>query len=97
MPTFTLALNWTEQGIRGVKDFPKRSQAARDMGKKMGVDIKHVFITTGESDLLLIAESANGDNIAKFALALAAQGNVRTRISRAWTESEFQKMLSELP
>ena len=28
MPTFMLSLNWTDQGIRGVKDAPKRSQAA---------------------------------------------------------------------
>jgi uncharacterized protein with GYD domain len=27
MPTFILTLNWTEQGIRAVKDAPKRSQA----------------------------------------------------------------------
>jgi uncharacterized protein with GYD domain len=30
MPTFILTLNWTEQGIRGVKDAPKRSQAAKE-------------------------------------------------------------------
>ena len=27
MPTFMLSLNWTDQGIRGVKDAPKRSQS----------------------------------------------------------------------
>jgi uncharacterized protein with GYD domain len=45
----------------------------------------------------LILEAANGDNVAKLALVLGSQGNVRTRISRAWTEAEFGKMLSELP
>jgi uncharacterized protein with GYD domain len=28
MPTFILSLNWTDQGIRGVKDAPERSKAA---------------------------------------------------------------------
>ena len=97
MSKFLLQLGWTEQGIKGVKDFANRSQAARETGKKLGVEIEQVYLTTGESDLLLILESANGDNVAKFALALASRGNVRTRMSRAWTEAEFGKMISELP
>jgi uncharacterized protein with GYD domain len=97
MPTFILSLKWTEQGIRSVKDSPKRAQAARDLGKKLGVEIKQVFLTSGESDLLLIVDAADGDSIAKFALALGSQGNVRTRTARAWPEAEFQKFIAELP
>src|SRR5438067_1941517 len=61
MPTFILSLNWTDQGIRAVKDAPKRSAAARELAKKVGVDIKQVYLTSGESDLLLIVDTANGD------------------------------------
>lgn len=94
---FILSLNWTEQGIKSVKDSPKRAQAARDIAKKLGVEIKQVFLTSGESDLVLIVETGNGDNIAKFAMALGSQGNVRTRTARAWTEQEYTKLISELP
>jgi uncharacterized protein with GYD domain len=97
MPMFILSLGWTDQGIRSVKDAPKRAQAARDLAKKVGVDIKNVYLTSGESDLVVIVEAPSGDNVAKFALALSAMGNVRTRTARAWTESEFQKLISELP
>jgi uncharacterized protein with GYD domain len=97
MPTFALSLNWTDQGIRSVKDVPKRSKAARDLGKKLDVHIKEIFLTTGEHDLLVIAEAPDGENIAKFALALSSLGNVRTHTARAWPESEFTKLISELP
>jgi uncharacterized protein with GYD domain len=97
MPMFILSLGWTDQGIRSVKDAPKRAQAARELAKKVGVDIKNVYVTSGESDLLVIVEAPSGDNVAKFALALSALGNVRTKTARAWTESEFQKLVSELP
>ena len=50
MPTFMLSMSFTDQGIRGVKDAPKRAQAARDLGKKSGVEIKHLYLTAGESD-----------------------------------------------
>ncbi len=97
MPTFILTLNWTDQGIRGVKDAPKRSQAAKEMAKKLGVEVKQVYLTSGEHDLLIIVESPSGDNVAKFALATGSLGNVRTNTARAWSEPEFQKLMSELP
>jgi uncharacterized protein with GYD domain len=97
MPTFILSLDWTEQGIRGVKDAPKRAQAARELAQKVGVEIKEVYLTSGDRDLLVIVETPNGDNVAKFALALGSQGNVRTRTVRAWPQSEFHKLIAELP
>ena len=97
MPTFILSLNWTDQGIRSAKDAPKRSKAAHQLAKKVGIEIKQIFLTSGDSDLLVIVDSPNGDNVAKFSIALGAQGNVRTRTARAWSEPEFTKLISELP
>ena len=48
----------------------------------MGVEIKEVYLTSGDDDLLIILDTPNGDNVAKFALALGALGNVRI----AWPE-----------
>jgi uncharacterized protein with GYD domain len=97
MPTFMLSLNFTDQGIRGIKEAPKRVQAARELAKKLGVEIKQVYLTAGDSDLVIFLDTPNGDNVAKFALALGAIGNVHTRTGRAWTEAEFLKIVSELP
>ena len=97
MPTFILSLNWTDQGIRAVKDAPKRSQAARELAKKLGVEVKQIYLTSGENDLLIIVDAPSGDNVAKFALATGSLGNVRTRTARAWSEPEVQQLISELP
>lgn len=97
MPIFMLSLNWTDQGIRGIKNAPTRLQAGRDLAKKLGVEIKNLYLTTGDSDLVLFVDAPNGDNVAKFALALASQGNVHTRTARAWSEAEYTKLVSELP
>jgi uncharacterized protein with GYD domain len=94
---FILSLNFTDQGIRAIKDAPKRAQAARELAKRVGVEIKQVYLTSGESDLVVMVETPNGDNMAKFALALGAQGNVRSRTARAWTMEEYQKLVAELP
>jgi uncharacterized protein with GYD domain len=97
MPTFVITANWTDQGVRAIKDVPKRYQAARELGKKLGVEITQSYITTGDSDLLLIIDAPDGGNVTKFALALSSLGNVRTRTARAWPEAEYGKMISELP
>jgi uncharacterized protein with GYD domain len=94
---FIMSINWTEQGIRGVKDAPKRREAAKKQAKKLGVEIKQLYLTSGDSDMVAIVETSNGDNVAKFAMALGAQGNVRTRTVRAWTEAEFGKLVADLP
>ena len=94
---FIMALNFTDQGIRGIKDAAKRAKAARDLAKKLGVEIKDLYLTSGDSDLVVITETANGDNMAKFALALGALGNVRSRTARAWTAEEYQKIVAALP
>ena len=97
MPTFICTMNWTDQGIRMVKEAPKRAKAARDLAKKMGVEIKQVFLTSGDADFVAIMETPNDDNIAKFAMAVGALGNVRTRTARAWTEAEYHKLIADLP
>ena len=94
---FIMSLNFTDQGIRGIKDAPKRAKAARDLAKKVGVEIKDLYLTSGDSDLVVITETANGDNMAKFALALGSLGNVRSRTARAWTTEEYQKIVAALP
>jgi uncharacterized protein with GYD domain len=94
---FILSMNFTDQGIRAIKDAAKRAAAARELAKKVGVEIKQVYLTSGDSDLVAMVETPSGDNMAKFSLALGSLGNVRTRTARAWTEEEYKKLVSELP
>ena len=73
------------------------SEAARDLAKKVGVEIKHLYLTSGESDLVIFVDAPSGDNVAEFALAVSSLGNVRTRTARAWSAEEYRKIVSELP
>src|SRR5262245_56445983 len=97
MPTFICTLNWTDQGVRAVKDAPKRADAARELARNVGVEIKQTYLTAGESDFVVILDAPSDDNVAKFAMAIGSLGNVRTRTCRAWTEAEYAKLISELP
>jgi uncharacterized protein with GYD domain len=74
-------MSFTDQGIRTIKDVPKRAAAARELAKKKGVDIKQLYLTTGDSD----------------SLGHGRDGNLRTKTARARPEAEYIKMVSELP
>ncbi len=97
MPTFISFVNWTDQGIKEVKDSPNRIEAARAALKGLGGEVKDIYVTTGQYDILVIVDAPDGDVMAKFALAIGAQGNVRTTTCRGFTEGEFQKIVSNLP
>jgi uncharacterized protein with GYD domain len=94
---FVMSLNFTERGIREIKDDLKRAQAAQDLAKKCGCEIKQIFLTSGEYDVLQIIETANADNIAKYALANGSLGFVRSHTALAWPMEEATKIISELP
>ena len=97
MMTFLVSLKWTDKGIREIRDTPNRVKVGRGLAKKVGIEIKHIYLTSGESDVLLIIDTPNGDAVAKFCLALGSLGNVHTRTARAWPEAEYLKLVSELP
>jgi uncharacterized protein with GYD domain len=63
MPTFMMSLSWTDQGIRAVKDSPKRSEAAQELAKKVGVEIKHLYLTSGDSDLVIFVDRHQADYV----------------------------------
>ena len=94
---FIVSINWTEQGIRTIKDWPKRMSETTALAQQVGVEVKETYLTAGDYDLIAIVDAANDDNIAKFALGLGIRGNVRTRTARAWSEAELRKMVAELP
>ena len=96
MPTYLSLINWTDQGIRNVKDSPKRLDAAKKVLKQLGGEVKAFYMTQGNFDALLISEAPNDDILAKFLLKTGAAGNVRTTTVRAYSEQEYRNIMGGL-
>jgi uncharacterized protein with GYD domain len=97
MPTYVTMLRYTDQGIRAIKDGPARLDAAKKAFQAAGADMKAWYLAMGRYDAVLIAEAPNDETVAKLALMIGAQGNVRTESMRVFTESEFRKVVAALP
>ena len=96
MPTYISMLHYTQQGISAIKNAPARIDAAKDAYRKAGGELKSIYLTLGQYDLVAIAEMPNDEAVARMALALGAQGNIRTETMRAFTETEFRKVVGTL-
>ena len=96
MGKYILLIDWTEQGIRKVKDSPKRLDAARKLAKKSGVTLGDFYMTIGKHDMLAHLEAPDDATVAKFVLSLAGGGNVRTTTLKAFSEAEYRKVIGGL-
>ena len=96
MPTYITLVNWTEQGIRNVKDAPKRVDAFKQALQGMGGQLKGVYLTMGAYDLVVISEAPDDQTVAKLTLTVGSQGNVRTMTLKAFNETEFRNIVNTL-
>lgn len=97
MITYIGLLNFTDKGIQSIKESTKRAAAAKEAGKKMGVNMREVFWTMGEYDLICVLEADDEATLTAFNLAIAKEGNVRSKSLRAFSASELDKALAKLP
>jgi uncharacterized protein with GYD domain len=97
MITYIGLLSFTEKGVQSIKDTTKRAAAAKEAGKKFGVNMREIYWTMGEYDLVCVLEADNEQSLAAFNLAIAMQGNVRSHSLRAYSASEMEGVLAKLP
>lgn len=100
MPTYIGLLRYTSEGVKGVKDRWKQgnpNDRARQAAKAMGCELKGAYVTMGRYDGVAIIEAPNDETMAKLALATGMQGTWSTETMRAFTESEIEKVVRELP
>ena len=96
MASYVMLFHFTHQGLEHVKQSPDRVDALKKTFNQYGAKIKDFYALLGQYDSLFIVEAPNDETVAKLALYVAEQGNVRIETHRAFSEAEFRKLLSEL-
>ena len=95
-PTYVMLLNFTDQGIRNVKDSPKRADAFKNTAKKAGATVKEVFWTLGQYDVVTIVEAPDDVTMTALGLATGKLGNVRTQTLRAFSAADMKNILGKM-
>ncbi|MEZ5839344.1 MAG: GYD domain-containing protein [Hyphomicrobiales bacterium] len=96
MPKYVLLGNWTDQGVKNVKDTVKRSRAAREAFAAIGVNAREWFFTLGQYDVVLTVDAPDDETLTRATLALAEKGNMRTVTMRGFGENEMERLVANL-
>ena len=97
MPSYLSLINWTDQGVRNVKDSPQRFDAFTQAVQAAGGRVIFLYMTMGAYDLATVVELPNDETAARVLLGVSSLGNVRTTTLKAFTEEEFRSIIAALP
>jgi uncharacterized protein with GYD domain len=96
MATFIALMNFTDQGIRNVKESPDRYEKFKTMAEERGVTIKDVYWTVGQYDMVLVLEGAD-EAVTTGLLKLGSLGNIRSQTLRGYSADEFKNIINNMP
>ncbi|MDQ3965830.1 MAG: GYD domain-containing protein [Actinomycetota bacterium] len=96
MPTYVSLLNWTDQGIRNVRDTLERSDRAAEVAEKYGARFQQLYWTVGPYDTVSIIEAPDDEAATAFLLEVGSTGNVRTTTLRAYDREEMREIIERL-
>jgi len=96
MAHYVLLGNFTDQGIRAVKDTAKRARAFREAAGAMNVRLKEVYWTLGHYDIVITMEAPNDEIVESLMMKVGSLGNMKTQTLRAFGESEIEAILSKV-
>jgi uncharacterized protein with GYD domain len=96
MATFVILYKFTEQGVRNIKDSPKRTEAAKKAAARAGITIKETLWLQGEYDFIAIVEAPDELAATAFNINILKLGNVRSHTMRAFTAEEITKILAHV-
>ena len=96
MATFIATIQFTEQGIKDIRDTTKRASAIKTAAKKMGIKVTSVYWTLGAFDGVLIFDAPDDETATALMLHIASLGNVKTRTARAFDATAMEKILGSM-
>jgi uncharacterized protein with GYD domain len=93
MPTYISLLRWTQQGSENLKKSPDRLDAAKQVFRDQGGELKGFYLVMGQYDMVIVAEAPNDEAVAKAILAIGSKGAVHSETMRAFTEEEYRNII----
>ena len=96
MPTYVTLMNWTDQGIRTVRDTVDRRGQADELAQKHGATIEEVYWTVGPYDIVTIVQAPDDESVTAMLLELGSAGNLRTTTLRAYDSDQMSGIIQRL-
>src|SRR3712207_2443374 len=96
MPTYVFLINWTDQGIRNVKQTIERTDHGGEIAQKHGLKLERAYWTVAAYDMVAVFEAPDDEAISAHLLEIGSLGNVGSATLRAYDEEEMSAILQTL-
>lgn len=96
MPTYILLVNWTDQGVKNVRETVERLDRGAEVAEKYGVRLRQTYWTVGPYDMISIAEAPDDEAVSAHLLEVCSEGNIRTTTLRAYEREEMGEIIARL-
>jgi uncharacterized protein with GYD domain len=90
MPTYVVLVNFTDQGIRSVKQTTERNDHGGEIAEKHGMKLEQAYWTVGPYDMVAVFEAPDDEAVSAHLLEIGSLGNIRTTTLRAYDERDFR-------
>ena len=96
MIRYIILVNFTDQGVRNVKQTVERAKAFKATAERFRANLKDLYWTQGPYDLVLTMEVPDEETGMSLLLTLGSLGNVRTQTLRAYSADEMKAILAKM-
>ena len=79
MATYITLINFTEQGVRDVKDTANRASHYKELAAKTGCTIKEIWWTQGQYDVVSVIEAPDDASATTLAMSVGKLGTQTLR------------------
>ncbi len=93
MPTYVSLIHWTEQGVKHFKDTTQRADDFSKLVERAGGRVRELLWTTGEYDLVAVADFPDDETGVASMLQVSSLGSVRTNTLRAFNADEMAAII----
>ena len=77
MPNYAILVNWTDQGIKNVKESVRRSEAFETAIEKAGGKSIGLYYTLGKHDIVAVVQAPNDEAITSVLYSAGSLSNVQ--------------------
>jgi uncharacterized protein with GYD domain len=97
MPEYIILGQYTQEGIKNIKDAPKRLENAKKLMESLGGKLKVFYHTLGRYDFVAITETVDLNNALKAAMMIGGIGAVRTETLVAFPAEKGAEIIKSIP
>ena len=96
MQRYIVLINYTDKGMKNIKDLPRRIQAAHRKVEEAGGKFVEWNLTMGSYDSVAIIELPDDQTVAGTLLGAGRAGYIETTTLKAFPENQLEKIVNKI-